>query len=92
MYHALTTWYNWGQFISLFHDFVAADIEQKKLFELEEHEDQAIIFGTLFKNQNLKPSILKEISEEVFYNLHRFNSFYPVNASFYSIVICYSFH
>lgn len=37
----------------------------KKMFELDEdHPQQCIIIGTIFKHQTLKPSILKELSEE----------------------------
>ncbi|XP_077297697.1 DNA polymerase delta subunit 2 [Arctopsyche grandis] len=38
----------------------------KKLFELKEGvEDTCVVIGTLFKHQDLKPSILKELSEEL---------------------------
>ncbi|PSN42721.1 DNA polymerase delta subunit 2 [Blattella germanica] len=41
------------------------DVKIKKLFELaEETSKKCIVLGTLFKHQDLKPSILKEISEE----------------------------
>lgn len=38
----------------------------KKLFELKEGvENTCVVIGTLFKHQDLKPSILKELSEEL---------------------------
>lgn len=38
----------------------------RKLFELkEEKEETCVIIGTLFKHQELKPSILKQLSEEL---------------------------
>ncbi|KAJ9596901.1 hypothetical protein L9F63_012082 [Diploptera punctata] len=42
-----------------------ADVKVRKLFELAEEESRkCVVIGTLFKHQVLKPSILKEISEE----------------------------
>ncbi|PNF27792.1 DNA polymerase delta subunit 2 [Cryptotermes secundus] len=41
------------------------DVRIRKLFELqEEGSRKCVILGTIFKHQELKPSILKEISEE----------------------------
>lgn len=38
----------------------------KKLFELKEGvEETCVVIGTLFKHQELKPSILKELSDEL---------------------------
>lgn len=43
-----------------------SDIPIVELFQLQEKEiKKCIIIGTLYKNQSLKPNILKEISEEV---------------------------
>lgn len=36
----------------------------KKLFELDENSETCVIIGTLVKDQQLRPSILREISEE----------------------------
>jgi hypothetical protein len=37
----------------------------KRLFEIADSGEECVIVGTLFKKQELKPSILQEISEEV---------------------------
>ncbi|XP_063607268.1 DNA polymerase delta subunit 2-like [Penaeus indicus] len=42
-----------------------SDTTLKRLHELDDETGKCIIVGTLFKRQTLKPSILKEISEEV---------------------------
>ncbi|XP_042872791.1 DNA polymerase delta subunit 2-like isoform X1 [Penaeus japonicus] len=41
-----------------------SDTTMKRLHELDDETGKCIIVGTLFKRQTLKPSILKEISEE----------------------------
>jgi len=40
--------------------------ETKKLVQLKPNE-KAVVFGTIYKQQELKPSILREISDEVLY-------------------------
>jgi hypothetical protein len=43
-----------------------SDIKIRRLVELQEAEgEKCVIIGTLYVDQHLKPSILKEISEEV---------------------------
>ncbi|KDR14460.1 DNA polymerase delta subunit 2 [Zootermopsis nevadensis] len=47
------------------HNKWGPDVRIRKLHELQEEESRkCVVLGTLFKHQEMKPSILKEISEE----------------------------
>ena len=45
-------------------NYFAAGVPIRKLFELQKDE-KCIVLGTQFKHMELKPSILKQISDEV---------------------------
>lgn len=56
---------SFGASLKILH-FIGSDVKVCKLVELPEMEGRkCVIIGTLFCDQRLKPSILKDISEEV---------------------------